>query len=95
MTGHETESKIVDVAQKLMALAIRHAEIAHHGTPEHRAEVERLYQDARLNMTLNIGIAHGGEGVTAVRLDLTDPITGQSRERLFEITAVPIVGGVQ
>ena len=92
---HETESKIVDVGQKLMALCLNYADLVNHGTPEHRAEVERMYQDHRLNMTLNIGVAHGGEGVTAVRLDLTDPTTGQSRERLFEITAVPCVGGVQ
>lgn len=82
----ELETNLMAVAGQLLDLALRVADVANDGNPQ-RAEAEALYRDRRLNLLLQIGAEHGGDGLTAVRLDLTDPKNGMRVVKLIEIIA--------
>lgn len=85
----ELETNLIDCARKLLALSIQVSEAINANDRKGMAAADQLYQRERLNFTLSIGAEHGLEGLNGIRLDLTDPRSGEAVVKLFEINAVP------
>lgn len=99
MLDHETsltelQANLVAVAEQLLTLALRVAELTNADHPKRLDEADRLYRERRLNMQLSVGVPHGGEGLRAVQLALTDPSTGQVVAKLVAVNSLPAVGGI-